>query len=194
MRFTAFLITLIFSLASFKAKENSTGVWYTKTCKISFFSSTPIVDIKAVNNQSVLAFNQTTGVISAKSSIKSFVFPKKIMQEHFNENYMESDKFPYANFKGTIKNIESIDFSTDSAGNFSNPKLYNVAVEGDLTIHGETNKITTSATLKLNGKKVDVKSVFTVLLDDYKIEKPSVVALKIADKIEITIEGSCNEK
>lgn len=188
-----YLALIAIVASAYTLTKKYSDVWYTKTAKIGFFSSTPIEDIKAANGQVVLAFNQKTGKVSAKATIKSFVFPKKLMQEHFNENYMESDKFPYATFSGNIMNIENIDFAKDSSDNFINPKNYDVLVEGELTMHGVTNKIKTSGTINCVGNTAKIKTVFSVMLEDYKIDKPSVVALKIADKIEITIEGACKQ-
>lgn len=180
-------------MMSFTA-TSKTDLWYTKTGKITFFSTTPVEDIKATNNQVFLAFNQTSGEISAKVTIKSFKFQKKLMQEHFNENYMESDKFPYANYKGTIEDIDKINFAKDTAGNFIKPATYNVKTTGKLTIHGVTKEVASDGKIVLSGKQATIKTVFSVLLADYNIEKPSVVAMKIADKIEVTLESDCKNK
>ena len=172
-------------------------LWYTKSGKVEFFSSTPIEDIKAVNNQVQVIFDQDAGTISAKVNIKSFLFKKKLMQEHFNENYMESDKYPYASYKGKIIGLENIDFALDSNGNFKNPGTYNVFTKGKLTMHGVTKDVITSTengTIKLSGSKATIKAQFEVLLEDYNIKKPSVVAMKIADKIKITLESACKKK
>jgi len=161
-------------------------IWYTKTAKITFFSTTPVEDIKAVNKAVVLAFDQDAGDISAKVTIKSFIFKKKLMQEHFNEKYLESDQFPYANYKGKILEINKIDFSKDGT--------YKVKTKGKLTIHGVTQDVTTSGTIKVEGTKATINTQFDVLLKDYNIKKPSVVAMKIADKIQVTINSVCNKK
>ncbi len=161
-------------------------LWYTTTAKITFFSHTTVEDIKAVNNAVVLAFDQDAGDISAKVTIKSFLFKKKLMQEHFNENYLESDIYPYANYKGKILDINKINFAKDS--------IYKVKTKGKLTIHGVTKDISTYGTLQIAGATATIDAKFEVLLEDFNIKKPSVVAIKIADKIEVTIKGVCNKK
>ena len=185
------LILLVAIGFSFVAK---TDIWYTRSAKVTFFSSTPIEDIKANNNQVTFAFNQVTGDVSVKIAIKSFKFKKKLMQEHFNENYMESDKFPYAQYKGKINDIGKIDFATDTSGNFIKPTTYNVTTKGKMTIHGVTRDVVTTGKIILKGKQATIKTNFDVLLVDYNIEKPTIMAMKIADKIEVTIESVCKNK
>lgn len=181
--FLAFIASLCFG---FTQSNKSDIKWFTKTGKITFFSSTPVEDIKAVNNQVVVAFTQESGSIAAKATIKSFIFKKKLMQEHFNENYMESDKYPNASYLGKIDNIKAVNFSKDST--------YKVTTSGALTIHGVTKNITTSGTLKVEGNRATINAEFDVLLKDYNIKKPSVVAMKIADKIKVTLNASCDKK
>lgn len=85
--------------------------YMTKTGYIGFYSHTPVEDIKADNNQVASILDSQTGEMVFNVLIKSFVFEKALMQEHFNENYMESDKYPKASFKGKVSNLEKIDFS-----------------------------------------------------------------------------------
>lgn len=176
-------IALILMSFTYKVTKQ---LWFTKTAKITFFSTTPVEDIKAINKAVIFVFDQDAGDISAKVTIKSFMFKKKLMQEHFNENYMESDKFPYASYKGKILDIKKIDFTKDST--------HRVKTKGKLTIHGVTKEVTASGTLKVVGNQATIKTNFDVLLKDYGIKKPSVVALKIADKINVTIESTCKKK
>lgn len=185
MKFSFKLLCIVFVFMSFTSGVKR-QLWYTKTAKITFFSHTAVEDIKAVNKAVVLAFDQDAGDISAKVTIKSFMFQKKLMQEHFNENYLESDVYPYANYKGKILDIKNINFTKDTT--------YKVKTAGKLTIHGVTKKITTNGTLQIKGTRATINAKFDVLLEDYNIKKPSVVALKIADKIEVTINGVCNKK
>ena len=106
------------------------------------------------------------------------------MQEHFNENYMESDEFPKASFNGKIVNLNDIDFEKDGP--------YNANVTGDLTIHGVTKNISTEANLTVKNKKVSAKSEFVVMPKDYGIEIPNVVEEKIAKEIKVTVEIEYN--
>lgn len=155
---------------------------YTKNGRIAFFSKTQLEDISADNNQVMSVLNTQTGELQFSVLVKNFHFKKALMQEHFNDSYLESDKFPKASFKGTIKNISTVHFKTDAA--------YPVAVTGDLTIHGVTKSITTPGTLTVKGGKISGSAKFNVRPSDYNISIPKVVRNNIAETIEITV--ACN--
>ena len=104
------------------------------------------------------------------------------MQEHFNENYMESAKYPKAIFKGTITDITKVNFKKDG--------IYNVTVTGDLNIHNVTNKVTVPAVIQIKGGKISANAGFIATLDDYKITVPKVVENNISKTIEIKVD--CN--
>jgi polyisoprenoid-binding protein YceI len=101
------------------------------------------------------------------------------MEEHFNENYMESDKFPKASFKGKITNLSSVNFSKNG--------VYDVTVEGDLTIRDATNKITTKGTIEVIAGGINANAKFPINPEDYKINIPGVVREKIAKSLEVTV-------
>ena len=109
--------------------------YITKNGYVSFFGHTPMEDIKADNNQVASILDISTGEIAFQVLIKSFQFEKALMQEHFNENYLESEKFPRSTFSGKITNLSEV--------NFSKSGKYEATVEGDLLIHGVTKKIST---------------------------------------------------
>ena len=111
--------------------------------------------------------------------IKSFHFDRALMEEHFNENYMESDKIPKSVFKGKITNLSAVDFSK--------PGTYNVTVEGDLTIHDVTNKISTKGTIEVVNGGINANSKFKIVPEDYKIKIPGVVRDKIDKTLEVTV-------
>jgi polyisoprenoid-binding protein YceI len=106
------------------------------------------------------------------------------MEEHFNENYMESDKFPKSSFKGKITNLSSVDFSKN--GNYS------VTVEGDLTVHDVTNKISTKGTIEVITGGINANSKFNIVPEDYKIIIPGVVRDKIDKNLEVTVSMKYN--
>jgi len=108
------------------------------------------------------------------------------MQEHFNENYMESNKYPKADFQGTIANINEVTFSKDG--------IYNIKTVGKLTIHGVTKDAIVPGTLTVKGNTINVKAQFSILLKDYKIEIPSLVSDKVSNDAMITIESNLNQK
>jgi polyisoprenoid-binding protein YceI len=101
------------------------------------------------------------------------------MEEHFNENYMESDKIPKSMFKGKITNLSSVDFSK--------PGSYEITVEGDLTIHDVTNKISTKGTLEVGTGEINANSKFKIVPEDYKITIPGVVRDKFDKAMEVTV-------
>jgi YceI-like domain len=153
--------------------------YMTKNGYIGFFSHTPMEDIKGDNNQVASILDVSTGEIVFQALIKSFHFDRALMEEHFNENYMESDKFPKSSFKGKITNLSSIDFSKNGT--------YSVTVEGDLTIHDVTNKISTGGTIEVVTGGINANSKFKIIPEDYKIIIPGVVRDKIDKTLEITV-------
>lgn len=160
--------------------------YYTKNGNISFFSSTSMEDIKADNNQVMSVLNVQTGELQFSVLIKSFHFKKTLMEEHFNENYMESSKYPKSTFKGTVADISKVNFSKDGS--------YPVNVSGDLTMHGVTKKVTTTGTLNIQGGKITGTAVFKVALADYNISVPKVVEGNISKTIEIKVNCLYDQK
>jgi polyisoprenoid-binding protein YceI len=152
----------------------------TKNGYIKFYSETPLETIEAHNRQVNSALDIATGDFVFKVLIKSFEFEKALMQEHFNENYMESDKFPDATFTGKITNLSAIDFTKDGK--------YEADVEGDLKIHGVTQKVTHKGTFEVASGKITGKSVFMVKPSDYKIKIPNTVINNIAEEIQVTVD------
>jgi hypothetical protein len=146
---------------------------------IGFHSNTPVEDIKADNNQVAGVIDTSTGEMVFQVLIKSFHFEKALMEEHFNENYMESDKFPKATFSGKITNTSDI--------SLSKPGTYDVQVEGDLTIHGVTNKVKEKGTLDVSAEAISATSKFNLVPEDYKIIIPGVVRASIAKTLEVTV-------
>jgi len=153
--------------------------YVTKNGYIGFYSHTPVEDIKADNNQVAGVLDISTGDLVFQVLIKSFKFEKALMEEHFNENYLESDKFPRSTFTGKITNIASVDFSK--------PGSYDANVEGDLTIHGVTKKITAKGTLEVTSGSINANSKFTIAPEDYNIKIPNVVRNNIAKTLEVTV-------
>ncbi len=159
--------------------------YVTKNGNISFFSDAPTEKIQAINNQVNAALDTKTGDIVFKVLIKSFEFEKALMQEHFNENYLESDKFPTATFKGKLTNLNEINFNKNGR--------YIALVEGDLTIHGQTKKIKNSGVFEVKDGKIITNSKLNIALKDYEIKIPSAVVKNIAENIDITIDVSLDK-
>lgn len=171
-------IALIFTLALFVLSANAQK-YMTKNGFIGFFSHTPMEDIKGDNNQVAGVIDIATGDMVFQALVKSFHFDRALMEEHFNENYMESEKFPKATFKGKITNL--------SAVNFTKNGTYEVTVEGDLTIHNVTNKVTNKGTIEIITGGINASSKFKIVPEDYKIEIPGVVREKISKDLEVTV-------
>ena len=153
--------------------------YMTKVGFIGFYSHTPMEDIKADNNQVAGILDISTGEIVFQALVKSFHFDRALMEEHFNENYMESDKFPKSTFKGKITNLSSVNFSKNGT--------YDVTVEGDLMIHDVTNKISTRGTIEVVTGGINANSKFNIVPEDYKISIPGLVREKINKNMEVTV-------
>ena len=155
--------------------------YFTKTGKVTFFSATPIENIEAGTHSASTVIDMESGKIQWAVLIKSFEFEKALMQEHFNENYMESSKFPKATFKGQIVDFSNINLQKDGT--------YIVDVGGALEIHGVEKEVKTKATFVVSNGEIVASSNFKVFVADYGIEIPSVVKNNIAKEIEINITG-----
>lgn len=159
--------------------------YFTRSGEVSFFSKTKMENIDALNSKVAAVLDASTGNIEFTVLIKSFIFEKALMQEHFNENYMESDTYPKATFKGKIDNLSAVKFGTDGS--------YNVKSTGDLNMHGVTKKITVDALVTVKGGKVSATSKFSVNPKDYNIAIPSVVQENISEKIDVSVSLSLEE-
>lgn len=159
---------------------------YTKNGTVSFFSKAPLENISAGNNQVMSVLVLTSGDIQFSVLIKSFHFKKSLMEEHFNENYMESNKYPKAIFKGKIVDLSKVNFTAD--GN------YTVQVTGDLTIHGVTNKVTTAGTITVQSGIISASSTFRIKLADYRISIPGIVKDNISETVDITASCKYDQK
>ncbi|KIA85544.1 YceI family protein [Flavobacterium sp. AED] len=151
----------------------------TRTGEIKFEASMPAFEeIAAKNNTVSCILDESTGDFVALALVKAFKFKAPLMEEHFNENYIESSKFPKSTFKGKILNFDASKLSAAKT-------VYDL--EGDLTLHGVTKKIKTKITLVGTADKVNVTSNFLVKPQDYNIEIPSLVKNKIAENVKIAI-------
>ena len=180
------LLTSCFMLAGFTSLFAQK--YMTRTGKISFNDTAPNSPekIEAVNNEVANILDAKTGDIVFQVLVKSFKFERELMKEHFNENYMESDKFPKSEFKGSITNISEVNFTKDGT--------YNVKVSGKLSIHGVTKDVNVPGTLSVSGKNVNAKAKFVVVLKDYGIAIPSLVADKMSKEATISLESVLAQK
>lgn len=172
---------LVFTLLTAYSSVVWAQKYLTRNGFIRFYSHTPVEDIEAKNYQVSSIVDASSGELVVKVLMKSFQFQKALMQEHFNEKYVESDKFPNADFKGKIKDWDP---EALQAG-----KVIEVVVEGDLTIHGITRRITEKGTLELKSDgKVSARSQFKLRPEDYGIKIPSLVRANIAEIVDVFVE------
>lgn len=172
LAFLSLLLSVIFTTPA-------TDRLITRSGSISFYSKAPLENIEANTKTAVSVLDKKTGQLEFSVLIKSFAFEKALMQEHFNENYLESDKFPKAGFKGRIDDISNIDFEKDGK--------HTVSVTGQLSIHGETKTITTPATLTIQSGTTTANADFNISLTDYKINIPSLAKDKISNSVKIVV-------
>ena len=153
----------------------------TRTGHISFFSATPMENIEGNNHKVTCVIDATTGAIEFAALMKAFEFQKALMQEHFNENYVESQKFPKATFKGKLIGLPD--------GALQKPGIYDVHAEGDLTIHGVTRNVTEKAQVSVNPTgAVKAISTFHVKPEDHGIKIPGTVRANIAETMEVKVD------
>ena len=153
-------------------------IYSTKTGKISFFSNAPLEDIEAKNNEVESKLATANGQVIFLLLMKGFEFENDLMQDHFNEDYAESSKYPKADFKGSVTNIGEINFSKDG--------IYTAKVKGNLTLHGVTKEIQSNGTIEVKNQKVTAKAKFPISLKDFNIGG-SLIGKKIANSIDITV-------
>jgi len=175
MKEVLLLLGLLFSVCTLGQKT-----WSTSDGAIKFVS-TKNSDVAAVNNQVNVTINDQ-GELSFNMMIRGFRFEMAEMEDHFNKNYMESDKYPEAAFKGRIFDFKKI--------NLTKSGLYKVKAEGLMTIHNVTKKIIVSGTLQVDGSAIVLKSKFTIDTDDYKVDT-GLGGVIIGSKMNVEVEGKC---
>ena len=143
---------------------------------VRFFSEAPLENIEATTQQALGVLDIESNKVAVSILMKSFHFEKALMEEHFNENYVESDKYPKATFTGIITN--PVDYSENG--------ISEINVKGELTIHGETKPVSALTTFNVKDKMIEVKTKFIVKVAEYKIKIPSVVIDNIAEEVEVT--------
>ena len=168
----SFVFVLLYSVHGF------CQVYMTKTGFIGFYSKTPFEDIRAENNQVYALMDLVTHHIAFALLMKGFLFPKELMQEHFNENYLESDKYPKATFSGNCSGEMEL----------SKEGIYQVVIKGDLNLHGVSRPIETTAQLDVKNDRILGTASFRIKPEDFKIHIPGVVRDKIANEIKVNVQ------
>ncbi|WP_207512134.1 YceI family protein [Longitalea luteola] len=171
------IISLSFFLitASLSAQEK----YFTKSGSISFVSKGNIETIQASHRSVTCVLDSKTGAVQFAVLMKGFEFKKALMQEHFNENYVESDKYPKAEFRGQIVNNNDIAYAKDGE--------YKAHVKGKLTMHGQTRDVETDGKINVKNGKLLTNAVFTILMSDYNISIPNLVKENMSNTVTITV-------
>lgn len=172
-----FFIVLVFAFVL----PTQAQKYFTRDGKITFLSNAPMEEITANNDRATSVFDFETGAIEWAVLINAFQFKKALMEEHFNENYMESTKFPKASFKGSIENISSISLDKDG--------IYETTVKGELEIRGIKKSINPKIKFIVENGKVKGLSEIIILVADFNIEIPKVVRENIAKEVLISIDA-----
>ena len=156
----------------------------TKTGKVTFEASVPAFEeVKAKNENVTCIINTETGEIASLVLMKSFRFKVALMEEHFNENYIESDKYPKGTFRGKIDNFDLSKLTTATK---------EFTITGKLELHGKAKQISIPAKIKKTKEGIEIISNFEVNTDDFGIEIPSVVSKKVTKKVAITLNFQLN--
>lgn len=170
----------VVALQSVQAQDK----YFTKTGKISFDATAPKSpeEIVGVNKTVTCVLDTKTGNLQMAVLMKAFEFERALMQEHFNENYVESHKFPKTEFRGAIVPGTAVNYARDG--------VYPVQVKGKLTMHGQAKEVTAEGKIAVKAGKIQLQSVFTELLSDYAVAIPTLVADKVAKNVKITVDCS----
>ena len=177
------LLFVLLSLAGPRIAQ-AQSKYITKVGRVSFFSTSIIENIEAHNSAAAAVFDLSTSQVAFSIPVKEFVFKRTLMQEHFNENYMESEKYPRATFTGRFSGTNATVLGTAGA--------HTVQVEGDITLHGVTHHITAPGTLELKNGQLLASALFSVAPSDYNIQIPLLVRENIAKIVDIRVALTCN--
>jgi len=171
--FISVFLFLMLTVSSYGQK------YFTRNGYVKFFSETPIENIEAKNNQASCIVDMQTGEVVSKMLVTAFQFEKALMQEHFNENYVESDKFPQAILKAKITNLKEIDLSKGG--------LNKVILEADITLHGISHHYTINGTAENKDGKIIAQSSFITKPSDFEIKIPKTVEDHIAKEVQVSV-------
>ena len=177
---------LLFSLAVlFYVNCLSQDKFITRNGMIQFNASTPLETINPVNNYVSCILDSKTGKIAFQLKMISFKFDKALMEEHFNEKYVESEKYPKSTYVGEIINWNELDFSKEKQ---------NIKSKGILTIHGVDKEVEVSGTIYFLKNNIEIKSEFSIVVSDFDIQIPKLVRDKISKEVRVILEMNLQSK
>ncbi|MCB0697170.1 MAG: YceI family protein [Chitinophagaceae bacterium] len=160
--------------------------YLTRTGKITFYAGTSLENIEAKNNEVASVLNAENGEFIFQAPVKSFKFERALMEEHFNENYMESSKYPKAEYKGKVSDLSKVNFTKDG--------IYNVTTKGKMSMHDVTKDVELPGSITVKGGNITVYSKFNIIPQDYNISIPGLVKDKIAKEVEVTVNSILEKK
>ena len=174
------ILLAIFACTAALSAQN----YFTRDGKVKFdaTNANSPEQIEALSNTGTCVLDASTGKMQWAVLVKGFRFEKALMQEHFNENYMDSGKYPKATFSGNITNLSEV--------NLAQAGTYNAIVSGKMTIHGKTQDITTNGAVTVGEGTIKLNAGFSVLLADYDISIPGLVADKVGKEAKILIDAT----
>lgn len=173
------LLFMMYSVSSFSQK------YISRNGSVQFNASTPLETINPINNYVSSVFNSENGEIVFQMNMISFKFEKALMEIHFNEKYVESEKYPKSIFTGKIKNWNS---------NFLDGKNYNVIAVGIITIHGIEKEIEVKGFIQKNNKNITINSDFGLIISDFEIKIPKLVRDKISKEVKVEVNINLKQK
>jgi polyisoprenoid-binding protein YceI len=174
-----FLLVGLFSMTGINGQK-----YFSKNAMVRFHSDSPLEKVEGVNSTATTVIDAASGKMEFAALNNAFVFEKALMQEHFNENYMESTKFPKTVFKGMINELNTVKFTV--------PGTYKITVTGEMSIHGVTKVVTAPAEFIVDAKGLHGNAKFTVKCSDYKIDIPAVVKENISNDVDVTVKVDYN--
>jgi len=174
MKYIAFLLFFLFQTFQSRAQTYSAKEIY-----VHFFSPAPIADIEAISNTAITTLNIEKKEVEIELKVSDFKFKKALMQAHFNEKYIESEKYPYSTFKGKFKEV--INLEKDG--------VYKINLEGKFAIHGVEKPKTLNCVLTVKDRKITFETAFKLLSADYKIKAPDVLYRKVGQEVNVDANG-----
>ena len=173
---------LIISVSLLGLTAKAQPIYLAQGAKASFFSTTPVEDIEAISQSMTSVLNSATGEIAFNIPLRTFQFKKALMQEHFNEKYVESDKYPNATFKGKVN--ETIDWVKEGS--------YDITATGIINLHGVDKQYTEKGKVTIKEGKISITSEFKVAVKDHNITIPKIVTTNIAEIIDVKLNAEYN--
>ncbi|MBT3648653.1 MAG: YceI family protein [Flavobacteriales bacterium] len=175
-------LLLVSALILCSSVVSAQGKYFTRDGHVKFFSATSVEDIEARNHKLTCVLDAASGQFEFAALMKSFEFKKPLMEEHFNENFVESNKYPKGTFKGSVQGLDGIDMANIPSGT-------NVVAAGKLEIHGVVKELELAATIESRDGGYAIHSTFKIVPEDYNIEIPNTVRDNIAKVVDVTVEA-----